>query len=634
MNTLVETALSNVLMAGLLAVPAALAALWGRRPALTYGLWLLVLLKLVTPPICRVPVAWPDSSPVAVAKPPVAAPPEPPAALALPQAEEPPQPIEPPAPPEPDLVLPVLPGPPAAGPPMLAVEPVAPPVPVPPPASADAPREWAPWLTAPWLAGSVAWVGLVGWRLQRFRRLLRFARPAPPEVQDAAREVAGLMAVRCPQVLLLPGPVSPMLWAAGRSPCLLLPEGLLARLPPGVLPTLLAHELAHWRRGDHRVRWLEVLALALYWWCPLAWWARRQLHQAEEECCDAWVVSVLPGCARAYALALVETIDFLAGAPAALPPVASGVGHVRLLKRRLTMILHGTTPRSLTRAGLLALAGLGLLLLPLVPGLAQQPNKKASTDRLVIELFGTEQAGEDEARILLEQALKVLGQQAAKQPRADAEHIQKSLEKQRLLLEAQLKALQRAIEQLKHAEGAAGAAPKPADKPGSPAKGIRVQIDGVGKHAPGMAPAGAPMSVEQRLEQVERKLDTLLWELANLRKEMAKTPGVPGYGPPGAAPPAPKKQVIQSGPGFPGGPGGGFGGGPGVGAPPGLPGGPGGPPGLPGGPGGFGPSGQGGPGGTPPGVGPKGGGSGGFPGAGSSLPPGTPTDPGSDPAVR
>src|SRR5882724_8181670 len=60
MNALLETALSNVLMASLLAIPAALAAMWGRRPALTHGLFLLVLLKLVTPPLFRVPVAWPE----------------------------------------------------------------------------------------------------------------------------------------------------------------------------------------------------------------------------------------------------------------------------------------------------------------------------------------------------------------------------------------------------------------------------------------------------------------------------------------------------------------------------------------------------------------------------------------------
>src|SRR5262249_57436236 len=127
------------------------------------------------------------------------------------------------------------------------------------------------------------------------------------------------------------------------------------------------HELAHWRRRDHWVRWLELAALTLYWWCPLVWWAKEQLQQSEEECCDAWVVAALPGAARDYALALVETVDFLSGARAVLPPAASGLGHVHLLRRRVTMILRGRTPRALTGTGLFAVLSLGLVLLPLAP---------------------------------------------------------------------------------------------------------------------------------------------------------------------------------------------------------------------------------------------------------------------------
>ena len=51
-------------------------------------------------------------------------------------------------------------------------------------------------------------------------------------------------------------------------------------------------------------------------------------RDAEEDCCDAWVVWALPASARAYALALVETVDFLADARPALPALASGFGHV------------------------------------------------------------------------------------------------------------------------------------------------------------------------------------------------------------------------------------------------------------------------------------------------------------------
>ena len=65
MTPLLEAVLSNILIAAVLAVPAALASGWGRRPALTHGLWLLVLLKLVTPPLIHVPIPWPADDPPA-----------------------------------------------------------------------------------------------------------------------------------------------------------------------------------------------------------------------------------------------------------------------------------------------------------------------------------------------------------------------------------------------------------------------------------------------------------------------------------------------------------------------------------------------------------------------------------------
>src|SRR5207245_2040258 len=116
---------------------------------------------------------------------------------------------------------------------------------------------------------------------------------------------------RPPRVWLLPGAVSPMLWTFGRRPRLLVPTALWVRLDEDQRTTLLVHEMAHLRRRDHWVRSLELLATSLYWWHPVVWLARRELREAEEQCCDAWVVRVLPGSAHAYARALVETVDYL-----------------------------------------------------------------------------------------------------------------------------------------------------------------------------------------------------------------------------------------------------------------------------------------------------------------------------------
>src|SRR6516164_9421683 len=62
METLVHLGLLNAALATILALLAAAARVACRRPAVVHALWLLVLLKLVTPPLLPIQVAtWPAS---------------------------------------------------------------------------------------------------------------------------------------------------------------------------------------------------------------------------------------------------------------------------------------------------------------------------------------------------------------------------------------------------------------------------------------------------------------------------------------------------------------------------------------------------------------------------------------------
>jgi bla regulator protein BlaR1 len=363
-DTLLRVGLSNAVAACGLAAVAAAVGYFCRRPAVRHALWLLVLLKFVTPPLIDVPVwhAAPAEDPAAVAEAP--APPEI-AVVVRPAEEEGPAPFaaeEPAAPQEEPAVA------------LDDAEPASPPPGEPRAEPATAPAlAWRPLVAAAWLAGSALWLAVAGLRARRFASLLRYAKPAPAWLQREAGDVAVRLGLKAaPALWLVPGRVSPMLWAPGWTARLLLPAGLLDRLDGAGRRTLLAHELAHLRRGDHRVRLFELLVTSLFWWHPIVWLARRELREAEEQCCDAWVLFALPESAKPYALALVETVDFLSEAPPALPALASGVGHVHDLRRRVTMIMQGTTPRALTWGGVLGLLGLGTFLLPVAPSWAQE----------------------------------------------------------------------------------------------------------------------------------------------------------------------------------------------------------------------------------------------------------------------
>ena len=75
MDTLLQIGLSNAVVATFLALVVGCVGLVWRRPALLHSLWLLVLLKLLTPPLVWVPVPWPVAPAVAATNPPAVEPP-------------------------------------------------------------------------------------------------------------------------------------------------------------------------------------------------------------------------------------------------------------------------------------------------------------------------------------------------------------------------------------------------------------------------------------------------------------------------------------------------------------------------------------------------------------------------------
>jgi probable HAF family extracellular repeat protein len=347
-----QVCLSNTVVALGLAALAMAARAARLRPALVHGLWVLVLVKLVTPPLARVPMR--DSLSRWLAAPASRGGGPAPAVVvsfkgfAWRPAEGP----EPSRAPEPPKMSP-------AAPPS---RPVSGAIGLPAPAAEAARPSGEAMAMAAWLGIALLWWGRAASRVYRFGRYLRWAEPAPREIRGPVQELTHRLGLRrAPEVLLVPAPISPMLWAIAARPRLLLPAALWGTLGEAEREALLVHELAHLRRRDHWVRLLEIAVTGLYWWHPLVWWARRSLREAEEWCCDAWVVRTLPGRARAYAGAILKTLDFLAGEPVVAPIGATGLASAGELKRRLVHILAGRAERTAGpswpgRIGLAALA--------------------------------------------------------------------------------------------------------------------------------------------------------------------------------------------------------------------------------------------------------------------------------------
>lgn len=369
MQQFLECVASNVALSAALALIAvALTRVW-RSPQLAHALWLLVLLKLISPPLMAVPIAisgamsFSERVPSAESSgdareqwsPEIDGAPAVETALLdrLPALDE-----------QLDALI------------MQAMMDAAPATPAPEPiverplsqfqriTNRLAVLPW-PWtLCAVWGAGVFIGTTILVRRISQFRTLLAGARDADPALVDEVRGLANLLGLRhCPSIRVVDAHLPPLVCAAWRRPLLILPETLLHALDREQLEAVLVHELAHIRRGDHLVRWFEIVVCGLWWWNPLAWWAARQLRRAEEECCDAWVVWTLPHARQSYGKALLQTVDFLLERRAvpAIARTAFGGPHI---KRRIEMIVKRKLNRKMSTAALLTVIVSAVCVLP------------------------------------------------------------------------------------------------------------------------------------------------------------------------------------------------------------------------------------------------------------------------------
>jgi beta-lactamase regulating signal transducer with metallopeptidase domain len=187
-----------------------------------------------------------------------------------------------------------------------------------------------------WLAGAVL---VLCMRLAAWWQWRRARRPgaAPADLQWLVDNVASALGVVAPQVHVdatlrapvVTGVLRPRLWWPALFRDTLAEEG--AR-------TVLAHELAHIRRGDVRLSLIELANDCIWWWYPGWYVVRRHLRDASERACDVAVVGAYPRLRRAYAESLLD----VAGIHELSPRPGVGLAaNGRAVRRRLQSIMRG-----------------------------------------------------------------------------------------------------------------------------------------------------------------------------------------------------------------------------------------------------------------------------------------------------
>ena len=197
--------------------------------------------------------------------------------------------------------------------------------------------DWMVWLLIAWVAGvliaAIRYFRARGQlrRLLADRRILR-DHPVLTIFQQLCRSAA---CTHPPHLTVSPHITSPMALSR-REICL--PQRALSELDPREQQTMLAHELAHILRRDHR--WLHFCALLdiFFFFQPLNRLARHQLQESAEYLCDDWAVQHT-GQSLNLAKCLTRVAEWVQMTPAQRYVAAMGASG-SALRRRVTRILE------------------------------------------------------------------------------------------------------------------------------------------------------------------------------------------------------------------------------------------------------------------------------------------------------
>jgi len=88
-------------------------------------------------------------------------------------------------------------------------------------------------------------------------------------------------------------------------PIILLPISAFSQLSPDQLEAILAHELAHIRRWDDAINWLQAAIEVVLFYHPALWWISQVIRDEREKCCDDLAVAIC-GSALVYTKALTQ----------------------------------------------------------------------------------------------------------------------------------------------------------------------------------------------------------------------------------------------------------------------------------------------------------------------------------------
>ena len=223
-----------------------------------------------------------------------------------------------------------------------------------------------------WLAGSFVAAAVCFLRTLRVRQNVMRGENPPTWLLAEVDVIVEQLNVRRPRIVVPDGLATPFVWCLWTLK-LVWPRRLADDDRAADIRGILVHELAHIRRRDHWIAWLEMAARVVWWWNPLGWLILRKLRECAELACDEWVVRLLPNQRRAYAESLVDIYEQASARAMPIAAIGARAGSMRFFERRLVMIMRD---HSETKWSLWTWLPLGFVLLVALPGFSWEKKQK------------------------------------------------------------------------------------------------------------------------------------------------------------------------------------------------------------------------------------------------------------------
>ena len=94
-----------------------------------------------------------------------------------------------------------------------------------------------------------------------------------------------------------------------RQPTVLLPENMVRNWSSEEVEPVLLHELAHVKRHDLLVNWLQMVLQIVYFFHPLVWLANWKIRQEREQACDDFAVVHIGSKPKRYGQSILKVIE-------------------------------------------------------------------------------------------------------------------------------------------------------------------------------------------------------------------------------------------------------------------------------------------------------------------------------------